>query len=92
MGDKTPFRVSVDSRNGSVWVANMRKSVERFSAEGKSEAEFPVEAIAVQVDPSGNDVWVVTSEDVRRLTPKGEVLGRFQHASKTTQAWIAALE
>ncbi len=92
MGDKTPFRVSVNSRNGSVWVVNMRKSVERFSAEGKSEAEFPVEALAVQVDPSGNDVWVVTPEDVRRLTPKGEVLGRFKHASKTSQAWIAALE
>lgn len=70
----------------------MGKSVERFSAEGKSEAEFPMEALAVQVDPSGNDVWVVTPDDVRRLTPKGEVLGRFKHASKTSQAWIAALE
>ena len=92
LGEKVPFRVSVDSRNGSVWVANLSKSVERFSAEGKSEAEFPVEALAVQVDPSGNDVWVVTPDDVRRLTPKGEVLGRFKHASKTSQAWIAALE
>ena len=92
MGEKVPFRVSVDSRNGSIWVANMGKSIERFSAEGKSEAEFPVEALAVQVDPSGNDVWVVTPDDIRRLTPKGEVLGRFKHASKTSQAWIAALE
>lgn len=92
LGEKVPFRVSVNPKNGSVWVAHMGKSVERFSAEGKSEAEFPMEALAVQVDPSGNDVWVVTPDDIRRLTPKGEVFVRFKHASKTSQAWIAALE
>lgn len=92
LGEKMPFRVSVNPRNGSAWVAHLSKSVERFSAEGKSEAEFPMEALAVQVDPVGNDVWVATPDDVRRLTPKGEVIGRFKHASKTSQAWIAALE
>jgi len=91
-GPKAPFRVSVDPKDGGVWVAHFRKSVERFSAEGKSQAEFPVEALAVQVDPAGSDVWVVTPEEVQRLSPKGDVLKRSRHAGKTSQAWIAALE
>lgn len=91
-GPKTPFRVSVDSKDGSVWLAHYRKSVERLSSDGKSQAEYPVEALAVQVDPAGSDVWVVTPEDVQRLSPKGDVLKRALHAGKTSRAWIAALE
>jgi DNA-binding beta-propeller fold protein YncE len=92
LGQKNPFRVSVDPKNGSVWVAHFRKSVERFSAEGKSEAEHPVEALAVQVDPTGGNAWVVTPTEVLKMTPKGEVTKRVKHAGKTSQAWIASLE
>lgn len=55
LGQKSPFRVSVDPKNGSVGASNFRKSVERFSADGKSEAEHLVEALAVQVDSTGGN-------------------------------------
>jgi hypothetical protein len=75
-----------------VWVAHIGKSVERFSAEGKSQAEHLVNPLAVQVDPAGGDARVVTPADVQKMTRNGEVTKRLNHAGKTSQAWIAALE
>ena len=92
LGQKVPFRVSVDPKDGGVWVAHLRRSVERFSSEGKSEAEHTVAALAVQVDAAGRDVWVVTPTEVQRITSKGEVTTRVNHAGKTSQAWTASLE
>lgn len=92
LGQKCPFRVSVDPKDGSVWVAHLRKSVERFSTDGTPQAEHVVEALAVQVDPAGGDVWVVTPTEVQKMTPKGEVTVRVKHAGKTSQAWIASSE
>ncbi|HEY1380487.1 MAG TPA: hypothetical protein VGF55_27045 [Gemmataceae bacterium] len=92
LGQKIPFRVSVDPTDGSVWVAHLRKSVERFSADGKSLAEYPVEALAVQADPFGGNAWVVTPTEVQKMTPNGEVTRRVSHAGKTSQAWIASLD
>ncbi len=92
LGLKVPFRVSVDPINGSVWMAHFRKSVERFSADGKSQGEFAVEALAVQVDQAGGDVWVVTPTEVQKMTPKGEITTRAKHAGTTSQAWITVVE
>ena len=92
LGQKAPFRVSVDSKDGSVWVAHMRRSIERFSADGKSEAEYPVTALAVQVDAAGGHVWVVTPTHVQNMSTMGVVTTRLGHAGQTSQAWIASLE
>lgn len=92
MGRKAPFRVSVDSKDGSVWVAHLRRSIERFSADGKAEAEYPVTALAVQVDPAGAHVWVVTPTDLQKMSPMGVVTTRIGHAGQTSQAWIASLD
>ena len=92
LGEKDPFRVSADPKDGSVWVAHLGKAVERFSADGKSQAEHAVKALAVQVDPAGGNAWVVTPMGVQKMTPKGDVLKRVDHAGKTSQAWIASLE
>lgn len=89
---KMPFRVSVDPKDGSVWVAHLRESVERFSADGQSQLNHTAEALAVQVDRAGGDAWVVTSTEVQRLTPQGDVTTRVKHAGKTSQAWVAPLE
>jgi hypothetical protein len=89
---KAPFRVSADPKDGGVWVAQFGLAVEKFSADGKSEASHVVEARAVQADPGGDGVWVVTPEEVQRMTAKGEVTKRVKHPAKTSQAWIAALE
>jgi DNA-binding beta-propeller fold protein YncE len=92
LGKKGPFRVSVDPKDGNVWVAHFMKSVERFSADGKSQADHVVEALAVQVDPAGGDVWVVTPKEMQKMTPEGTLIKRVSHAGKTSQAWIASLE
>jgi DNA-binding beta-propeller fold protein YncE len=92
LGDKAPFRVSVDPRSGGVWVAHIRKSIERFSAEGKSEMEHAVPALAVLADPAGGDVWVVTSTSTVKLTATGELKKKIDHAGETSQAWIAGVE
>jgi DNA-binding beta-propeller fold protein YncE len=92
LGQKSPFRVSVDPKDGNVWVAHFMKSVERFSADGKLQAEQVVEALAVQVDPAGGDAWVVTPTEVQKMTPEGALTKQVSHAGKTSQAWIASLE
>ena len=92
LGQKSPFRVSVDPRDSSVWVANFRKSVERFSADGKPQAEYAIEALAVQVDLAESNAWVVTPTEVQEINRNGIVIKRMSHAAKTSQAWIKALE
>jgi hypothetical protein len=90
LGPRSPSRVSVESRDGGVWVA-FGRSVGWFSADGKAESEYAVEARSVQVDPAGG-VWIITSTEAQKLTSKGEVTARVKHAGTTSQAWIAALE
>src|SRR3954454_3733324 len=85
-----PFCVSVDPRSGVAWVTIPRRSVQRYSKEGKREAEHELNALAAQADPAGGDVWAVTPEETLRLSPKGEVLRRAKHKGTTSQAWIAA--
>ncbi len=92
LGPKHPFRVSVDPGDGCVWVAQYNKSIERYSADGKSQGEHAVKALAVQVDPAGGDAWVVTPTEVQRMTPTGDVTSRLKHAGTTSQAWIASFE
>jgi len=73
LGTKSPRRVSIDPKDGSAWVAS-RRSVERFSPEGKSLAEYVVEALAVQVVADGGDFWVVTPDRVQKMATNGNVL------------------
>jgi DNA-binding beta-propeller fold protein YncE len=92
LADKIPFRISVDSKDGSIWLANLRKSVLHYSKDGKLNAEHVIGALAVQVDPAGGDAWVVTESDVQKMNPKGVVTSKLAHAGKTSQVWIAILE
>ncbi len=92
LDDKIPFRVSVDPKDGSVWLARLRKSVLHYSGDGKFNAEHSLEALAVQVDPAGGDVWVVTTSDVQKMSPQGKTTAKLAHAGKTGIAWITTLE
>ena len=92
LGQKAPFRVSVDPTDGKRWVAHFRKSVERFSAEGKSQAEHAIAALALQVDQAGGNVWVVTETGIQKISAKGEVTRQLNHVGKTSQAWIVFLQ
>ena len=92
LGDKPPARVSADPTDGGVWVTRAGESVERFSAKGKSEVVHTLEALAVQVDPAGGDIWVVTPTEVLRMTAKGVVAAKAKLDGKTPRAWIAAVE
>lgn len=92
LGRNNPFRVSVDPKDGSVWVAQFRRSVDRFSRNGQREADYAIAALAVQADPTGGDVWVVTQSEILKMNRKGEFTMRATHAGTTSQAWIASLE
>ena len=91
MGEKLPFQVSVDQRDGGVWVVNFQKSLERFSPEGRHLMGWPVPAVAVLADRSGA-VWAVTKTNIQKLNAKGEALLKIDLAGKTGQAWIGVLE
>ena len=91
-GDVIVYRVSVDSTIGSVWLSNFGKSVERISTGGRSEFVHDVDALAIQADPVGEIIWVVTPTETQKLSAKGEVLAREKHAAKIRHAWIAAIE
>lgn len=87
--EKMPFRVSIDPADGSVWVAQLRKSVERYSPDGVLMSQHPVHALAVQVDPAGDGVWIVSTDDVYKMTRTGDIIERVKHADQTWIAWIA---
>jgi DNA-binding beta-propeller fold protein YncE len=89
LGDLDPFHVCVEPKSGAVWVTLLGKSVRRYSAEGKLQAEHEQEALAAQVDTGSGALWVVTPNAALRLGPKGEVLKRVEHKGRTSQAWVA---
>lgn len=91
LGEKNPMQVSVDPQDGSVWMVNFKKSLERFSADGKHLADYPVPVLTVQADPSGY-LWAVTATSIQKLNSKAETLLKIDLADKTGGAWIGILE
>jgi DNA-binding beta-propeller fold protein YncE len=90
LGARTPFRVAVDSRDGTVWVTIFRGPVLRYTAQGQPDGEFPLQALAAEVDGATGDVWVVTQDETVKLNTKGKTLVKARHPQKTSQAWIAS--
>lgn len=86
-GKRSPFKVSVDKKTGSVWVVDFGTAVRRYSKEGKLELDRKVEAIAAHADSATGDLWVVTREETLRMTATGEITKRDKHVGPTTQAW-----
>src|SRR5262249_32102101 len=68
LGTRNPFKVAVDERDGAVWVANKRKSVLRYTADGKLAREDNVPALAVEADRSTGNAWVVTPEEILTMS------------------------
>jgi hypothetical protein len=87
---KDPFRVSVDGRDGAVWLTLFGQSVERYTAEGELEGEHKLHALAAEADPRSGGAWVVTEEETLLLDRKGKIAWHVPHKGKTSQAWIAA--
>lgn len=96
LGEKGPFSVSVGPHHGDVWMANFRRSVERFSAEGKHLGSHPIKALAVLARGAGKEaegvVWAVTETELIKADAQGKVLMKTELAGKTGQAWLGALE
>ena len=86
-----PFCVSVDQRDGSVWVALYHRGLRRFSSDGTPQKELMMWALAVQADPSTHGAWVVTSQGLVYLSAAGSIVSQVDHKSATRQAWIATL-
>lgn len=89
LDDAMPFHVSIDGRDGAVWLTLWNHSVQRYTAEGKLEAEHELKAKAAESDARSGGVWVVTAEETVLLNRKGEDLFRVKHKGETSQAWIA---
>jgi hypothetical protein len=92
LGQKLPLRVSVDQRDGSAWVAHFVKSVERFSRDGSSQGEFPIDALAVQAGASDGAAWVITRADVQVISTKGTLTKLIGHVGETSQAWVTVID
>jgi hypothetical protein len=90
LGKNDPFRVSVDGRDGTVWLTLFGQSVQRYTAEGKLEGEHELHALAAEADPRSGGAWVVTPDETLLLDRKGKISWRVPHKGKTSQAWIAA--
>lgn len=89
LDDAIPFHVSVDARDGAVWLTLFRHSVQRYTAAGKRDAEHELKALAAESDVRSGGVWVVTPEETVLLSRKGKALFRVKHNGETSQAWIA---
>lgn len=87
LGDATPFHVSVDEQDGSVWVTLYHLGVRRYTSDGILKAVQTLPAIATESDPTSGDAWLITTEEVIRLNPEGDMLFRRKHKSTTGQAW-----
>ncbi len=68
-----------------------RRSLQRYTANGDLDAEFPFEAITAEADSATGGAWVITREETIRLDPKGKIQLRVKHKSSTSQAWAAEL-
>lgn len=94
LGQAGPFCVSVDPKTSDVWVANINKSVERYSSEGRHQASFPIPALAIRAVCGGDSscAWLVTKTHLQKLNAQGESLLKIELGGKTGQAWLAAME
>jgi DNA-binding beta-propeller fold protein YncE len=82
-----PFHVSVDAKTGMVWVTLFRREVRRYTADGKLDASFKLEASSAHADEATGGAWVVTNTDLVIINAKGEVQRRLPHKRESNQAW-----
>jgi sugar lactone lactonase YvrE len=90
LGGQDPFRVAVDSSDGSVWVTMLRGSIVCYSAKGQLEEEIKIPGLAADVEAGTGNVWIATEEEVLKVDRKGKVLVKAKHKGKTSQAWVAS--
>jgi DNA-binding beta-propeller fold protein YncE len=85
-----PWRVAADPKSGTVWTTVSSRGVRGYSPAGKLVDDLKVDgAIAVEIDPNGDGLWVVTRDDTRLLSFAGKELRKVDHKKPTDQAWIA---
>jgi DNA-binding beta-propeller fold protein YncE len=87
LGDRSPFNVTVDARTGAAWVSLIRSRLRRYSPEGELTMDRDIPAITAHADQATGDVWVVTKDEVLRMTARGEIKKRVKHAAESLQAW-----
>jgi DNA-binding beta-propeller fold protein YncE len=87
--NRSPFKVSVDKKTGSAWVADYGTGVRRYSADGKLELDRKVPALAAHADSATGELWVVTKDETLRLDATGKIVKQVKHVGPTTQAWVA---
>ena len=91
LGDNSPSQVSVSPVDGCVWIA-AGKVVRRYSSKGKLEFEKEAQSSGIQIDTNGRDVWLVTANEIQKMSADGKITVRVPHVSKSSQAWITLVE
>ena len=82
-------KVSVDARDGSVWVVHNRQSVNHYSRAGKLLVKHPLDGVlTAEVDDRTGELWVVTRNDTGRLDAHGKLVSPLRHPTFTSDAWI----
>ena len=82
-------KVSVDARDGSVWVVHNRQSVDHYSRAGKLLVKHPLDGVlTAEVDDRTGELWVVTRNDTGRLDAHGKLVSPLRHPTFTSDAWI----
>jgi hypothetical protein len=82
-----PFHVSADPTGGEVWLTALRQDLLRFTAEGKSDGQLGLKAVAAVPDLLGG-AWVATEEEVLRVDKAGATKLRVKHAGPSNMAWV----
>lgn len=76
LGETHPYDVACDPRTGTAYVADLRSSILRFSADGRRQPPLPIPATAVSVSPSSGQLWATTRTELLRLDEAGVVRSR----------------
>ena len=74
LNDHSPYKISLDSSDGSVWVASLHKGIRHFSPDGRLLREFPFpDVFACEADGKGN-CWVLCRDRMFKINADGTTL------------------
>jgi len=91
LGTRIPGQLSPDGAGG-VWLTVRLEGAARFQADGTPAGEIPAQAIAVQADPAGDTIWVVTPDETQKRTLAGAIVQRVPHVRHTWSASVTLLD
>jgi DNA-binding beta-propeller fold protein YncE len=87
LDELNPYAVACDPKSGTVYVANLRSSILRFSADGRPQPPASIPVTAVSVSPSSGQLWATTATELLRLDHAGAVQSRTPLGADSLASW-----